>query len=508
MIFETAKTTYEPPERVSGILLHPTSLPSPYGIGDLGKAAFDFIDFLEKAGQHIWQVLPLTQTGFGDSPYQSFSAFAGQPLIISPEHLVSLGLFAKEDLADCPCGGEDSVDYGAVIPWKTKILRKAYDNYRKTPVKMLLEEYDSFYEANKFWADDYALFMACKEVNGGKCWLDWDEKYRILTPARRSRLEEELFDEIYYYKFIQFIFYSEWYAVKQYANERNIRIIGDIPIFVSMDSADVWANRHLFQLDSKGYPLAVAGVPPDYFSATGQLWGNPLYDWDAHRAEGFAWWISRIRNQLDILDYLRIDHFRGFEAYWAVPYGEETAVNGKWKHGPKEALFLAIEKALGENLPIIAEDLGVITPEVEKLRDRFCFPGMKVLQFAFEAAGESSFLPHQFTTTNCVCYTGTHDNDTTKGWYETAPESARDKVRRYMNTDGSSIHMDFIRTCLGTIAAYAVFPLQDVLGVGKEGRMNTPGVAMANWTWRYPKDALTDELAGQLKTLCHLYGRY
>ena len=507
MDFETAEKQYEIPSRISGILLHPTSLPSKYGIGDLGKEAYNFIDFLEKSGQHLWQVLPLNPTGFGDSPYQSFSAFAGQPLLISPEHLKDLGLLSDNDLDDCPDSDPEQIDYGTIIPWKLSILKKAYEKYRHTSDKMLLEEYDSFYENNKFWLDDYALFMSCKEENNGKSWLEWEKKYQFPSSAFLTELKTTLKFEIGYYKFIQFIFFKEWYALKKYANEKEIKIIGDIPIFVSLDSADVWANKSLFQLDSKGYPLAVAGVPPDYFSETGQLWGNPLYDWDAHKKTGYKWWILRVQSQLDLVDYLRIDHFRGFEAYWSIPYGEKTAVNGKWKHGPKESLFLAIEKALGDHLPIIAEDLGIITPEVERLRDRFEFPGMKVLQFAFESVEESTFLPHQFTTTNCVCYTGTHDNDTTVGWYETAEETSRDKVRRYMNTDGNSVHFDFIRTCLGSIAAYAVFPLQDVLGLGKKGRMNCPGVAAGNWAWRYRKEMLTDELAKKLLDLTILYGR-
>lgn len=507
MDFETAEKKYEVPSRISGILLHPTSLPSKYGIGDLGKDAYQFVDFLKKSGQHLWQVLPLTPTGFGDSPYQSFSAFAGQPLLISPDHLTELGLLTEDDLKNCPETSPDKVDYGTVIPWKFSILKKAFENYRHTSDKMLLEEYDSFYKNNRFWLDDYAMFMACKEVNDGKSWLDWDKEYQSPSPSFLSELKETLKTQLHYYKFIQFMFFKEWYALKKYANENEIKIIGDIPIFVSLDSADVWANKSLFQLDSKGYPLAVAGVPPDYFSETGQLWGNPLYDWDMHKKTGYKWWILRIQCQLDLVDYLRIDHFRGFEAYWSIPYGEETAVNGKWKYGPRESLFLAIEKALGDHLPIIAEDLGVITPEVERLRDRFHFPGMKVLQFGFESTEESSFLPHQFTTTNCVCYTGTHDNDTITGWYQTADEAARDKVRRYMNTDGSSVHLDFIRTCLGTIAAYAIFPLQDLLGIGKEGRMNCPGVASGNWEWRYRKEMLSDELAAKLLELSRLYGR-
>lgn len=507
MNFETADITYEKPARLSGVLLHPTSFPSPYGIGELGKAAYEFIDFLEKSGQHLWQTLPLTPTGFGDSPYQSFSAFAGQPLIISLDHLKELGLLEESDLRDCPVGDPSKVDYGTIIPWKTERLRRAFERFLTTSDKMLLEEYDAFYKANQFWVDDYAMFMACKDAHEGRDWLSWEAKYRVPTEAVKKELKKELAREIKYYYFLQFLFSKEWYALKKYANEKGIQIIGDIPIFVSLDSADVWANQKMFQLDSKGYPLAVAGVPPDYFSATGQLWGNPLYDWDAHKKSGYQWWISRVRNQLDLFDYLRIDHFRGFEAYWSVPYGEETAINGKWKIGPRESLFHAIEKALGKDLPIIAEDLGVITPEVEKLRDQFHFPGMKVLQFGFESQEESAFLPHQFTTTNCICYTGTHDNDTTVGWYETAPEYARDKVRRYMNTDGSSIHFDFIRTCLGSIATFAIFPLQDVLGIGKSGRMNTPGVAMDNWAWRYQRNQLQDDLAERLAVITRLYGR-
>lgn len=508
MNFNTAQRIYEPTPRVSGILLHPTSLPGPYGIGDLGKEAYHFIDFLKESGQHLWQVLPLTHTGFGDSPYQSFSAFAGQPLLISPEHLIELGLLEESDLQNCPGGNSSFVDYGTLIPWKEEILQKAYTRYQHTADKMLLEEYDSFYANNQFWLTDYSLFMACKSIHDGRIWLEWEEPYKQPTAEFKKQLNEDLKEAIGYYQFVQFMFFKEWYALKAYANQQDVKIIGDIPIFVSLDSADVWSQQHLFQLDASGYPTVVAGVPPDYFSDTGQLWGNPLYNWDAHQQTDYAWWISRLKNQLDLLDYLRIDHFRGFEAYWAVPYGDETAVNGTWEHGPKENLFLAITNALGDRLPIIAEDLGIITPEVEWLRDMFAFPGMKVLQFAFEGTGESSFLPHQFTTTNCVCYTGTHDNDTTVGWYETVDSPSKDKVRQYMNTDGCTVHWDFIRTCLGTIAAYAVFPLQDVLGIGKEGRMNRPGVAAGNWSWRYLREDLNGGTAEYLKTLSRLYGRY
>lgn len=495
--------------RLSGILLHPTSLPSPYGIGDLGEEAYRFIDFLQQSGQHLWQVLPLTPTGYGDSPYQSFSAFAGQPLVISPSHLMKLGLLSETDVSDCPAGSSPKVDYGAIIPWKTKILTLAYERFLMTAEPKLTAEYIAFYHKNQCWLSDYALFMTCKELHDGKSWLYWDDEYRIPSTALKERLNATHKKQLDYYCFIQFLFFQEWYALKSYANERQIQIIGDIPIFVSMDSTDVWANPHLFQLDHKGFPTVVAGVPPDYFSATGQLWGNPLYDWEVHKQTQYEWWILRLKSQLEMFDYLRIDHFRGFESYWAVPFGEETAIQGSWMPGPNEDLFYAIEQSLGNDLPIIAEDLGIITTEVEQLRDRFGFPGMKVLQFAFEnAADESAFLPHRFSNANCVCYTGTHDNDTTAGWYETVNADSQNKVCRYMNSDGTLVSTDFIRTCMGTIAAYAIYPLQDALCLGKEGRMNTPGVASGNWEWRYEPQDLTDELADELRGLAHLYGRY
>jgi len=502
------QTVFQPLPRASGILLHPVSFPSPYGIGDLGKEAYHFIDFLKAAGQRLWQVLPLTHTGFGDSPYQSFSAFAGQPLLISPDYLLTLDLLSETDLENCPDGNSPFIDYGTVIPWKESILRLAYKHFTEKCDQLLMAEYMAFLAKNEYWLTDYSLFMACKSANSGKSWREWETPYRSPSLDEKRQLAGQWKEEAGYYKFIQFLFFQEWTQLKQYANQCGVKIIGDIPIFVAMDSADVWANQDLFQLDEKGAPTAVAGVPPDYFSAAGQLWGNPLYNWDVHKADGYEWWISRLRHQLEMLDYLRIDHFRGFESYWAVPYGEETAIKGEWRPGPGADLFLAVSDALGEHLPIVAEDLGIITPAVECLRDQFHFPGMKVLQFAFEDTGESSYLPHQYTSTNCVCYTGTHDNDTVCGWYKTAGEAVKDKVRLYMNTDGSSIHWDFIRTCLGTVAAFAVFPLQDVLGLGKTARMNTPGEPSGNWAWHYKKEMLNEGTAEYLKTLSHLYGRY
>ena len=499
-------------ERLSGILLHPTSLPSPYGIGDLGAAAYRFVDFLEKAGQHLWQILPLTHTGYGDSPYQSFSAYAGQPLLISPDHLKELGLVDAAGLADVPPGCPEAVDYGAIIPWKQSVYEKAYTCFldaspRRLP---LYTEFLDFVQAEKDWLDDYALFMACKSVNGGVSWLEWEDKYRMPTPEFKEKLRGTLKEQIGFYQFLQFIFYKEWMQLKSYANDHGVRIIGDIPIFVSMDSADVWANQHLFQLDTKGFPLRVAGVPPDYFSATGQLWGNPLYDWEAHEKEGFSWWISRIRHQLKSLDILRIDHFRGFESYWAVPYGEETAIHGKWVPAPGYELFRAIQEALGDELPIIAEDLGIITPEVDALRQEFHFPGMKVLQFAFDNLGENDYLPYRFTTPDCVCYTGTHDNDTTLGWYRTLSPECQQRIRRYIRCtdDDTRISREMIAAALGSIAGYVIFPLQDVLGYGSSARMNTPGTASGNWSWRFTEGALREELAQALREDTLLYGRY
>ncbi len=494
-------------ERVSGILLHPTSLPSPYGIGDLGDGAYEFVDFLEKTGQHLWQTLPLGPTGFGDSPYQSFSAFAGQPLLISPGRLLEDHLLTEADLEGMPEWDPRKVDYGEVILFKTGLLKKAWAAFAHTPDKTLLEEYEQFCQEEKDWLEDYAFFMAVKDYHEGRWWLDWEKELIHPDEKTRKRWQKKLADEIGYYNFIQFIFQKQWLELKAYANERGIEIIGDIPIFVALDSVDVWANKKLFQLDSKGYPTCVAGVPPDYFSATGQLWGNPLYDWDYHKETGYSWWIARIRRQLALTDYLRIDHFRGFEAYWSVPAKEETAINGSWIKGPGKDLFLAMEKAFDQELPIFAEDLGIITPEVEHLRDSLGFPGMKVLQFGFENMEDKNYIPHFYTTPNCICYTGTHDNDTTMGWYQTQPELVKDRIRRYGNTDGNLVSLDFIRFCMGSIARYAIFPLQDLLVLGSEARMNTPGVAADNWAFRYVKEDLTDERAEWLLKTTQLFGR-
>lgn len=502
-------TTAEDPVnyRYSGVLAHPTSFPSPYGIGDFGKGAYDFIDFLAESGQHLWQILPMVPiTSFGNSPYQGYSVFAGEPLLISPELLLKAGLLEQADLSQLPDFNPDRVDYDRVREYKYPLYQKAYARFAHSENKELQKDYDTFCQDNEDWLADYCLYMALRDEQDGLSWTKWPESLRNLDRQNRIFWEKKLKDQIHYQAFLQFMFYTQWHTLKRYANDKGIAIVGDIPIFVSPDGADVWANRRLFQVDTKGYPSSVAGVPPDYFSATGQKWGNPLYDWKEHKKEGYRWWIQRVKHQLDQVDYVRIDHFRGFEAYWEVPADAENAMTGEWKKGPGAELFLAIQKELGDDLPIFAEDLGLITPEVTALRDQFGFPGMRILQFAFEG-GESSFLPHQFDTRNCICYTGTHDNDTTVGWYQHTSDYARDKVRRYMNTDASSVSWDFIRICLGTIARYAIFPVQDLLKAGRDCRMNTPGTAEHNWEWRFRGGSLNSGMAGGLRQMTELFGR-
>ena len=494
--------------RYAGVLLHPSSLPSKYGIGDFGSGAYDFIDFLKESGQSIWQVLPFGPTGYGDSPYQSFSAFAGQPLFISPEVLLAQGLLLKQDLQPLPNFSDDAVDYGYVLYYKNMIFHRAYEHFKETNDAALKAEFEDFCEREKDWLNDYALFMVCKDMQDGVCFLEWAPELRNPTARKKSSLLRSHKDEVDYYRFLQFLFTIQWDRVKAYANARGIRIVGDIPIFVSLDSAEMWAHPELFCLTSDGYPSVVAGVPPDYFSETGQLWGNPLYNWDYHKKTGYAWWIQRIQKQLERFDMLRIDHFRGFESYWAIPYGEKTAIQGEWLPGPGTSLFHAIAKKLGDDLPIIAEDLGIITPEVTKLRDTLQFPGMKVLQFAFNDPADNDLLPFRFTTTHCICYTGTHDNDTTLGWYMSLPEKLKDRVRLYLNTDGNNIHWDMIRCAMSSIAQYAIYPMQDLLGFGSDCRMNTPSTPSGNWTFRVRGEHFNSGLAAYLKTMTKLFGRY
>mgnify|MGYP001155346113 CR=1 FL=1 len=490
--------------RLSGILVHPTSLPGKFGIGDLGPEAYRFVDFLQESGQHLWQTLPLGPTGGHNSPYQCFSSFAGQPLLISPELLKDEGLLTDADLSNVPHFSDEEVDFAAVGEYKKELFKKAFARFKELPEDNPLKSELALFCKSAHWLDDFAMFMAIKKSKGGAHWLEWEKKYRKPTKSQKAVIEREFEDEILYEKFLQWTFCRQWSQLKAYANERDILLIGDIPIFVSGDSADVWAEPRLFQLDSDGFPTVVAGVPPDYFSATGQLWGNPLYDWKYHKKTNYEWWMERFKTQFLLSDIVRIDHFRGLESYWEIPADSETALNGKWVDGPKDEFFEVLIKTF-EEPPIIAEDLGIITDDVRALRDKFGLPGMKILQFAFEDE-DSNYLPYN-QPYNCVCYTGTHDNDTTTGWYATASEKARDKVRRYMNTDASQVSWDFIRTCFGSPARFAIIPVQDLFCQGSDCRMNTPGKADGNWAYRMKKELLTSDVAKRLYDVTKLYGR-
>lgn len=491
--------------RSSGILLHPTSFPSRFGIGDLGSEAYQFIDFLAKSYQQYWQVLPLGPTGYGNSPYASYSAMAGNPLLISPERLRDAGLLADEDfvIPDFPL---DKVDFDQVAPIKIQLLKKACENFKTKATPLQQQEFSGFCD-KAFWLDDYALFMALKDSLNGSSWHTWKPELAQRQADAINHAQEELVDEIYYHKYTQFEFFRQWSELKQYANMRGIEIIGDIPIYVAHDSADVWANPDIFCLDQNtGEASLMAGVPPDYFSATGQLWGNPVYKWEKLQQLDFKWWVQRFQAMLDYVDIIRIDHFRGFQAYWAVEQGETTAMNGRWIEAPGYALFQTLNDKLGK-LPVLAEDLGVITQEVEELRDKFEFPGMKILQFGFGSDPGNPYLPFNYQR-NCVVYTGTHDNDTTVGWFNQLSEHEKQSVLTYLGcTSSEGINWDLIRLALSSVANQAIIPLQDVLGLGTEARMNVPSYAEGNWDWRYQADAVTEELGDRLKTLTTVYGR-
>jgi 4-alpha-glucanotransferase len=491
--------------RLSGILLHPTSLPGRFGIGDLGSEAYRFADWLVAAGQKLWQTLALGPTGYADSPYASFSAFAGNPMLISPDQLAAEGDLLAKDLADVPPFPNDHVDFGWVIQYKTDLLRQAARRFfdQAAPDRRL--QFDEFSHNNRRWLDDFALFMAVKAEHAMVPWTEWAEEIGLRKPGALAEWRKMLADEILFQKYLQFQFFRQWHALRGYANERGVKMMGDIPIFVAHDSADVWAHPELFFLDEKGKPTVVAGVPPDYFSATGQRWGNPLYRWDLMEKEGYRWWIERVRQTFSIVDILRIDHFRGFEAYWEIPASEPTAVKGRWVKGTGEKLFYALQNALSE-LHIVAEDLGVVTPEMVALREQFGFPGMNVLQFAFDSDATNPYLPFNHEP-NSVVYTGTHDNDTTRGWYDTISDELRHRVRLFVGTEGSSISWDFIRLAFSSVADTAIIPLQDVLSLGSEARMNLPAEPSGNWRWRSLPGALTDELAAGLLTLTEIYGR-
>jgi 4-alpha-glucanotransferase len=495
--------------RSFGVLLHPTSFPGRWGVGTLGQEARDFIDWLAEAGAKWWQVLPLGPTSYGDSPYQSFSAFAGNPYLIDPELLIARGWLEAEEPPAYPL---HKVDYGWLYDTRWPLLRRAYAGFVARASEADKDAFIAFRRKEAGWLADYALFMALKNKFGGKPWNEWSPELVRREPQALEAARRELAEEVGMHEWTQWLFYASWAELRAYAAHRGIRIIGDMPIFVAYDSSDVWANPQYFYLNPDGTPSVVAGVPPDYFSETGQLWGNPLYRWDVMQAEGFGWWIARIRQSLETCDLVRIDHFRGFEAYWEIPGDAHTAVRGRWVKAPGEALFQAVRKALGD-APIIAEDLGVITPEVEALRDGFGFPGMKILQFAFSDE-TNPFLPHNYPEDgNVIVYTGTHDNDTTLGWYKTAPEEEKEFMRSYLQDNDitfdtpAEVPWALITLAFKSPAKLAVVPLQDVLGLDTEARMNYPGKVGGYWSWRYTPEDLTPEHAARLKALAVATGR-
>ncbi|MGB3297338.1 MAG: 4-alpha-glucanotransferase [Phormidesmis sp.] len=494
-------------ERASGILLHPTSLPSPHGIGDLGQSAYEFIDFMERSGQTLWQILPLGPTGYDHSPYtMNFSAFAGNPLMVSLEKLIDEGLLKANEvspLADAPAG---RVSFSKVIPHKMALLRKAFERFDETNAEL-----DKFSAEQGWWLEDFVLFMALLEANDGKPWSQWEPSIARREPEAMKAKAEELKERVAFQRFVQFKFFEQWQALRKYANGKNIQIIGDVSIYVCHNSSDVWAHPELFKLDPETLESAyIAGVPPDYFSETGQLWGNPVYDWDKCQESGFEWWISRFKATLQYVDWVRVDHFRGFEAYWQVPASEETAMNGEWVKAPGDAFFETLAEKLGD-LPVLAEDLGVITSEVEALRDRFSFPGMKILMFAFGGDPNSTHLPHNYPT-NCIVYSGTHDNDTAIGWWESLPQPEKQFLAEYLNLgnpeDIQEINWVLIETALKSRADLAIVPLQDLFGLGHSARMNDPSVIPDNWRWRYERsDMLTDGVSDRLHQLTSTYDR-
>ena len=491
--------------RASGILLPVASLPSRYGIGCFSKEAYEFIDGLSKAHQSYWQILPLGPTSFGDSPYQSFSTFAGNPYFIDLEELIRQGLLTEEECEECDFGDDDrSIDYGKIYESRFGLLWQAFERADLDRDA----DFNAFVKENKDWLKDYALFMAIKDSNDGVSWTEWEEDIRLRKPAALKIYEKELQEDIQFYMYLQFLFMEQWTKLKDYANKKGIRIIGDIPIYVAFDSADCWADTRLFQFNEENEPLAVAGCPPDAFAATGQLWGNPLYDWEYHKSTGYEWWIKRVQYSFKLYDIVRIDHFRGFDEYYSIPFGDKTAENGHWEKGPGIELFNTLSEKLGR-LNIIAEDLGYLTDTVLKLVQDTGYPGMKVMQFAFDSREESNYLPHTYHK-NTVVYTGTHDNDTIQGWYDSISESDKEYAKLYLNnsdTPREEIHWDYIRAVLASVSDTAIIPLQDYLGLGSEARINIPSTLGLNWKWRMKSEDLTDELLEKIKQMIETYER-
>ena len=497
-------------ERHAGVLLHPTSLPGAYGIGALDENALAFLEFLSAAGFKHWQICPLGPTGYGDSPYQCFSAFAGNPYLIDVAALVRAGLLTTENVAPLQALSADRVDFGALYRLKWPALFLAHAQFVRSGRKLQpYGDFEAFRRQQSAWLPDYALFFALKGHFAGQPWWEWPASARTPASARQTTLPRQLADRTEAYEYIQYLFFGQWTQLRARASALGVGIIGDAPIFAALDSADVWANPRLFQLDPKtSRPVAVAGCPPDYFSADGQLWGNPLYDWPVHAADGYAWWLSRLRANFALFDVVRIDHFRGFEAYWSIPAGSATARPGHWVPGPGLDFFRAIRSAL-PGAKLIAEDLGTLTPEVIALREATGLPGMAVLQFAFGGTSDNFYLPHN-QRANCVVYPGTHDNDTTLGWYTTADEKTRDHVRRYLRVNGQEVHWDFLRSAYASVCALAIIPLQDLLGLGSAARFNSPGVPQGNWSWRFRAEhlrALSGSASAYLRELAELYRR-
>lgn len=491
--------------RRNGMLLPIASLPSPYGIGGFSKEAYEFIDLLEETGQKLWQILPLGPTSYGDSPYQSFSTFAGNPYFIDLDTLAEKGWLTREACEASDYGDNESyIDYGRIYNSRFVLLKQAFLNSDI----LSDEKFTEFCKANQHWLPDYALYMALKNQNDGKSWIEWEEEIRLRKPEAVECYKRELEEECNFYEFLQYEFHEQWTKVKEYAHKKGIQIVGDVPIYVAFDSADTWANPELFQLDEENLPLGVAGCPPDAFSATGQLWGNPLYNWAYHKKTGYDWWLKRIAYCFDLYDIVRIDHFRGFDEYYSIPYGDETAVNGHWEKGPGMDLFNTVKEKLGE-LDIIAEDLGFLTESVFQLLKDSGYPGMKVLQFAFDPSEDSDYLTYKYQR-NCVVYTGTHDNDTTAGWFEKLSDGDREVALRYMNsfyTPKEEQHWDLIALAMRSTADTCIIPVQDFLGLGSEARINMPSTLGDNWKWRMTKGAFSEELKEKIRRMTKLYGR-
>lgn len=492
--------------RASGILMPVSSLPSPYGIGDFSKSAYEFVDLLKEAGQSYWQILPLGPTSYGDSPYQSFSTYAGNPYFISLEELMEKGLLKREECVACDLGGDPrQVDYGKIYRNRLPLLRTAYERSRAGED----QEFLRFCREQAWWLEDYTLFMALKDSFGGISWAGWPEEIRMRQPEALAECRRRLAREQEYYQYLQYLFFGQWERLKGYANRQGIRIIGDIPIYVAFDSADAWASPELFQFDGQNLPTAVAGCPPDGFSATGQLWGNPLYRWDYHRETGYAWWIRRIAACTKLYDVVRIDHFRGFDEYYSIPYGDLTAEHGHWEKGPGIGLFDAVRRELGQ-VDIIAEDLGFITDSVRELVEACGYPGMKVLEFAFDSREEANYLPHTYTP-NCVVYTGTHDNETIAGWYAGLDSKDREMAQDYMDnrrTPQEEIHWDFIHLAMMSVADLCIIPIQDYLGLDNCARMNKPSTLGCNWKWRLTENEIPPELTAKIRELTKISFRF